>query len=73
MKINKYKVLSDIIERGIDAGYRKAYKHTDTPDEDHVTGTIYHYVMLEICEYFDFDDNDPDDEVTINRMPEDGC
>jgi hypothetical protein len=29
--------------------------------------------MLEICEYFDFDDNDPDDKVNIRRIPEDGC
>lgn len=72
MKINTYKVLSDAIERGIDSGYIRAHKHTDTPSERQIKNEIYQYVMNEICEYFNFDGAD-DTEVTMKRIPEDGC
>ena len=72
MKANTYRILLDAVEKGIDGGYYRAHKHTETPDEDQLKADIYHYVMMEICEYFNFDEAD-DAEVTVKREPEDGC
>jgi hypothetical protein len=72
MKINKYRVLSDAVEKGIEGGYYKARRHTDTLDEDQFKANIYHYVMTEICKYFSFDESD-DEIVNLRRIPEDGC
>ena len=34
MKANWYAILTDCIERGLLAGYRRAHKHTDKPSEE---------------------------------------
>lgn len=57
MKANEYKVLEDCVERGITAGYNKAFKHTEEPSQQDIENAISHYVLLEICEYFEFNDN----------------
>lgn len=56
LKVNIYKVLQDSIEIGIDAGYRRAFKHTDNPSEEHIKSEILNYIMLQISENFIFDD-----------------
>lgn len=56
MKPNSYKIVSDCVEKGTNAGWNKAHKHTDKPTEDDIKDQIHHYIMLEICEYFTFDD-----------------
>jgi hypothetical protein len=52
--VDIYKVLSRAVEEGIPGGYRKAFKHTDTPSEEQIFGSIYDYVMMEICEVLQF-------------------
>lgn len=54
-KIKTYHILSECVSRGINAGWNKAHKHTDTPSEDLIKEQIEHYIMNEISEYFDFD------------------
>jgi hypothetical protein len=54
MKVNTYKVLSDCVERGVEIGWRRAHKHTDTPGEGQLRDSIYDNVMTEISEYFTF-------------------
>ena len=54
LKVDTYKVLDECVERGIEAGWNKAHKHTDTPTEKDIKNQIQHYIMLEICEYFNF-------------------
>lgn len=56
MKANEYKILDDCVIRGIDAGWNRAHKHTDTPSEYGIKEQIQHYVMLEVCENFNFED-----------------
>jgi len=57
LKVNVYRVLDDCIANGISAGWNKAHKHTDTPPEDEIKRQIHLYVMLEVSEYFEFDDD----------------
>ena len=56
MRANIYKILSRCIEDGVNAGFAKAHKHTDTPSESHVKEMIENYIWIEICEYFEFDE-----------------
>lgn len=49
-------ILDRAIEEGVRRGYRRAFKHNDSPSEEHILGTIEDCVMGEIYEYFDFDD-----------------
>ena len=57
MKEKEYTVLSDCVERGVQLGMTRAYKHTDFPTNDQLMSAMFDAVLLEICEYFDFDDN----------------
>ncbi len=61
MKVKTYRVLEECVERGIQGGMMKAEKYSDKPTEEEYKTQILHYVMLEICEYFDFDEFREDD------------
>ena len=56
LKVNTYAVLEECIEIGIDGGWNKAHKHTDKPEGDYIKEQILHYIMLQVCEKFKFDD-----------------
>lgn len=57
MKVISYKVLEDCVERGIGYGYMRAYKHNDKPTEEYIKEQLQYYVMLEISDYFNFDND----------------
>lgn len=52
--LDAYRIISDAIERGIEAGVRKAVKHEDDPPSDALLDRIadiaHHYAMLELEE-----------------------
>jgi hypothetical protein len=55
--IAKTKVILEMaIEQGVRRGYVRAFKHNDSPTEEHILSTIEECVMGEIYEYFSFDD-----------------
>ena len=56
MKVNTYKVLEECVERGITYGWRRAHKHCDDPEVHTIQGEIHRATMIEITEYFSFDD-----------------
>ena len=56
MKAKEYKILVDCVERGIEYGMSRAYKHTDNPTMDHIISQLNDGVLNEICEHFQFDD-----------------
>jgi len=58
MKAKEYNLMSMAVEQGISYGYSRAFKHTDTPDEEAIKKAIYEAVMNEICENFYFDNTD---------------
>jgi hypothetical protein len=57
MRVKEYTVLVDCVERGVTLGWNRAYKHSDTPTTSYVHEQIANAVLLEISEYFNFDDD----------------
>ena len=55
MKVKEYTVLVDCIERGIEYGMNRAFKHSETPTRAYIGEQIADAVLLEISEYFTFD------------------
>lgn len=58
MKPRINRVLTECIERGIENGYRRAYKYTDTPDENHMKDEIEQAIWNELYEWFEFESSD---------------
>jgi hypothetical protein len=56
MQVKEYTVLTDCVERGVAFGMSRAYKHSDTPTLDYIKRQIEDAVLVEICEYFNFND-----------------
>lgn len=55
MKVKMYPLIEHIVESGIDAGWNRAYKHTDTPIEETIKQCIEQHIMQGFDEYFEFD------------------
>jgi len=54
MKPNIRLILEEAIERGVDRGYKYAFKHTDSPSEAGILQSIEDAIWLEIDTYFSF-------------------
>jgi len=61
MKANEYKILCNCVERAVEYGYNRAFKHTDKPGHYLNRYIIYQAVMNEICEYFSFEGDNHDE------------
>ena len=57
MQVKEYSVLVDCVERGVVMGWNRAYKHSDTPTAAYVHEQIADAVLLEISEYFTFNND----------------
>lgn len=55
LKINIYSIVAEAVERGIQFGVNRAYKHTITSLPAGVAESIYKKVMLALAEVIDFD------------------
>jgi hypothetical protein len=53
--VNTYRLLSSCIERGIEAGWHRARKHSANPLPHVVWSEIESAIMTEISEFFRFD------------------
>jgi predicted Zn-dependent protease with MMP-like domain len=58
MKVCAYDVLRRALEEGAEYDWRRAHKHTDSPDAETIKDQIVTTILNEVCEYFDFDDED---------------
>ena len=58
MKVKMYPLIERLVEEGIDAGWNRAHKHTDTPDEETIKNCIHQYIMNGFDEAFEFDQED---------------
>ena len=55
----KFRVILEMaIEQCVARGYRRAFKHNDSPLEESILESIEDNVMSSIYEYFTFDDED---------------
>ena len=55
MRIKMYELIEKIVEQGTEAGYNRAHKHTDTPNEATIKQCIEQYIMQHFDDYFVFD------------------
>jgi len=56
MKVRTRVILEMAIEEGVRRGYRRAFKHTESPSEEHILTTIEECVMSSVYDFFSFDD-----------------
>jgi hypothetical protein len=59
MKPDLYKIIEMAVNSGVVIGYNKAHKHNDDPDEDQIIDAIENAVMMQICEWFRFEEREP--------------
>ena len=55
MKVKMYTLIQQIVESGVDAGFNRAHKHTDTPIEETIKSCIEEYIMSGFDEHFTFE------------------
>ena len=58
MRIKIYQLSEQIVQTGTDAGYDRAHKHTDTPNEATIKQCIEQYIMQGFDEYFEFSEEE---------------
>lgn len=58
MKPNSYKLIDKCVMDGIANGLVLAYQKTDYPTSDEVEKNVYHFVMCEIRQWFEFDQSE---------------
>ena len=51
---NYYAIISRAVEEGVDSGYRRAYKHNDSPEEDTIKDEIHSAVINALTEVLQF-------------------
>ena len=54
-------ILEQALEEGVKRGYRRAFKHIEDPTEESICQHIEEQVMSSLYEYFDFDEELPND------------
>lgn len=55
MKPKTRLILEEAIEHGVDRGYKRAFKHTDSPSEAGILQSIEDCIWQEIDTYFYFE------------------
>lgn len=55
MKPKFYPILTDCIERGVQFGLNRAYKHEDNPSREVIAQIIESEILNQLHEYFVFD------------------
>jgi len=58
MKAKTRVILEKALEQGAERGYRRSFKHTDSPGEDAILNNIHDCIMLEIDTYFNFEESE---------------
>lgn len=56
MKANMHKVLEHVLDVGIELGWNRAHKHTDTPSAELLKNSIEQAIWDELYEWVVFDD-----------------
>lgn len=58
MKVKMYKLIQEIVESGIESGYKYACKHTENPHPDTIKHCIKQYIMKGFDEEIKWSIND---------------
>ncbi len=58
MRPNNYAIVERAVEEGIAYGYRRAFKHTETPAHETIKAEIQNAVLVQLGEIFDLDSGD---------------
>ena len=58
MRPKEHEVLEMAINGGVNLGWSRAHKHTETPTEEHAKEVIKQAILHEIYEWFEIEDND---------------
>lgn len=53
--LRAYDIVSDAVERGVQRGMTRAYKHTNDPSSDYIADQVEQAVLGELCEVLDFE------------------
>jgi len=56
MRVKAFAVFERALESGVARGIRRAHKHTDSPNVEHLKDEIVRAVLDDVCEVFSFDD-----------------
>lgn len=56
MKAKEYNILEMAVRTGVEYGYMRAHKHSDSPSEGQIKETIIKAVMDNIGEWFIFEE-----------------
>jgi len=62
VRIDAYAVISRAVEEGIEYGWNRAHKHTDTPSKDHILTEIDNAVMNSLSEVIQYGENENEDD-----------
>jgi hypothetical protein len=54
-KFNFYINVEEAVRSGVTYGYRRAYKHNDSPSEEEIKDSICDSVMIELEDVIDYD------------------
>jgi len=57
MRPKTYRLVEMAVQEGVDYGYGRAFKYSDKPSDSAIKEEILQAVMTQICEWFDFDEN----------------
>lgn len=55
MRAKDYNLIERCVDDGVEFGYNRAHKHVEDPNPEHIKAAIRDAVMLEITEWFDFE------------------
>lgn len=56
IKVKLYNILHTAVEQGVQIGWTRSHKHTNTPTEESVKEYILREVMNELSDVVDFND-----------------
>ena len=54
MKPREYRLFAECLENGLRRGYRRAFKHTESPTEEQLLESLHTNVLGEVSEWFAF-------------------
>ena len=56
VRVDIYGLIADAVDSGLESGWNRAHKHTDTPEKQAIWEEQSRYIMNSICEYIRFDE-----------------